>query len=159
MCFASGAALVRQQQLSAAFVCCLLYPRCAIPFRHRPRSRRRIYICLYRTQQLPSSQLGGKGETTANSLPIPRTGHSNRWMLPAAVVVASVLATFDAVTRNQTRDLSLVGCGTFLMSSVIVITPGTVFFPIRWSELGLNPRPSAFQPHVFPTPPLVYNAH
>ena len=31
-----------------------------------------------------------------------------------------MLATFDAVTRNQTRDLSLVGCGTFSMSSVIV---------------------------------------
>ena len=72
--------------------------------------------------------LGWKGETTANSLPIPRTGHSNRWMLPAAVVVASVLATFDAVTRNQTRDLSLVGCGTFLMSSVIFLFLFLFFF-------------------------------
>ena len=81
-------------------------------------------------------------------------------MLPAAVVVASVLATFDAVTRNQTRDLSLVGCGTFLMSSVIVTTPGTVFFSGSMERVGFEPTTFSFifQPNVFPTPPLVYNA-
>ena len=35
--------------------------------------------------------------------------------------ISHSLFQWHAVTRNQTRDLSLVGCGTFLMSSVIVI--------------------------------------
>ena len=75
-------------------------------------------------------------------------------MLPAAVVVASVLATFDAVTRNQTRDLSLVGCGTFLMSSVIVITPGTVIFLLFFSDsmerVGFEPTTFSFSAERLP---------
>ena len=71
-------------------------------------------------------------------------------MLPAAVVVASVLATFDAVTRNQTRDLSLVGCGTFLMSSVIVTTPGTVFFSGSMERVGFEPTTFSFSAERLP---------
>ena len=71
-------------------------------------------------------------------------------MLPAAVVVASVLATFDAVTRNQTRDLSLVGCGTFLMSSVIVITPGTVFVSDSMERVGFEPTTLSFSASRLP---------
>ena len=81
---------------------------------------------------------GGKGETTANSLPIPRAGHSNRWMLPAAVGVASFLATFDAETRNQTRDFGLVSRSTFSKSSFIALAPGEVFLPASTPQTGFR---------------------
>ena len=80
---------------------------------------------------------GGKGETTVNSLPIPRAGHSNRWMLPAAVGVTSFLVTFDTETRNRTRDFGQ-GRSTFSKSSLIASAPGKVFLPASTSWAGFR---------------------
>ena len=86
-------------------------------------------------------------------------------MLPAAVVVASVLATFDAVTRNQTRDLSLVGCGTFLNVFRHCNHTRDSFFSGSMERVGFEPTTFSFSAERLPHSttsvqrPLAGNAH